>query len=625
MSIRKGSISVKTNDIFPIIKKWLYSEHDIFVRELVSNASDAITKRHTIARSQGHEMPDGAIQIELNKEARTIVIEDNGIGMTDSEVEKYIAQLAFSGAEEFVQKMKDMGNTSTKDEIIGKFGLGFYSAFMVAEKVEVESLSMAPGSVPTKWTCHGDTDYEFSESAKDSIGTKITLFIGSDGEEFLDKWKLRETLTHYCDFMPYKITLKDANDKDATEDVVNETQPLWRKDPTTLKDEDYKEFYKKMFPMEAEPLFWLHLNVDHPFTLQGILFFPKLNPNKPVQDNGIKLYSKQVFVSDNVKNVVPDFLGLLKGAIDSVDIPLNVSRSALQGDPNIKKISNYIIKKVSDSLKKLFNTDRERFEKVWEDIGLFVKYGCMQDDKFDEVMRKFVLFKNSESKLVTLEEYQASIPEASKEKLKDKYVYFEKNLSDESLRKQLLAEGINVLETDQYIDPHFMQHSEYKKLGDQEFKFTAIDSIVETLLDSAETTPDDIRIKDFFKQVLVGENKDIEAKLDVDVKSLKNASSSAYFKVDENMKRFQQMTKSMGQSSFSMPLKKTLIVNPKNVLIQNALKIWEKGEKKELAEKICHHVQDLASLSSEGLSSEEKEKFVTRSQSLVQELSQYIV
>ena len=625
MTTRKGSISVKTNDIFPIIKKWLYSEHDIFIRELVSNASDAITKRHTLARSQGHEMPEGRVKIELDKTKKMITIEDNGIGMTESEVEKYIAQLAFSGAEEFVKKMKDMGNTNTKDEIIGKFGLGFYSAFMVAEKVEVESLSMTPGSVPTKWTCLGDTDYEFSESAKSEVGTKITLFIGTDGEEFLDKWKLRETLTHYCDFMPYPISLKDVNEENATEEVINETQPLWRKDPTTLKDEDYKEFYKKMFPMEPEPLFWLHLNVDHPFTLQGILFFPKLNQSKPIQENGIKLYSKQVFVSDNVKNVVPDFLGLLKGAIDSVDIPLNVSRSALQGDPNIKKISNYIIKKVSESLKKLFNSDRERYEKAWEDIGLFVKYGCMQDEKFDEMMRKFVLFKNSDGKLVTLEEYQASIPEAYKEKLTDTYVYFEKNLSDESLRKQLHAEGIQVLETDQYIDPHFMQHSEYKKLGEQNFKFTAIDSIVETLLDSAETTPDDIKIKDFFKQVLVGDDKEVESRLDVDVKNLKNASSSAYFKVDEQMKRFQQMTKSMGQTAFNMPLKKTLIVNPRNALIQNALKIWEKGEKKELAEKICHHVQDLASLSAEGLTSEEKEKFVNRSQSLVQELSQYIV
>ncbi|MBA2405054.1 MAG: molecular chaperone HtpG [Bdellovibrionales bacterium] len=625
MNTRKGSISVKTNDIFPIIKKWLYSEHDIFIRELVSNACDALTKRSTLARSQGHETPEGKVKIEVDKANKTITVTDNGVGMNESEVEKYIAQLAFSGAEEFVQKMKDMGNTNAKDEIIGKFGLGFFSAFMVSEKVVVESLAMTPGSVPTKWTCLGDTDYEFSESTKSEVGTTITLHINAESEEFLDSWKVRETLNRYCDFMPYPIALVDLSDKEATEQIINETTPIWKKDPTTLKDEDYISFYRKMFPADQEPLFWLHLNVDHPFTLQGVLFFPKVNMNKPVQDNGIKLYSKQVFVSDNVKNVVPDFLGLLKGAIDSTDIPLNVSRSSLQGDPNIKKISNYIIKKVAESLKKLFTNEREKYDRAWEDIGLFAKYGCMQDTKFDEVMRKFVLFKNSEGKLVTLDEYQNSIPDAYKEKLKEKYVYFEKNQSDESLRKQLLAEGIHVIETDQYIDPHFMQHAEMSKQEEKSYKFAAIDSEVENLLDTAVTSADDIKIKEFFKHVLVGDNKELEAKLDVDVKNLKNASSSAYFKVDENMKRFQQMTKSMGNTAFSMPIKKTLVVNPSNTLIQNALKIWEKGEKKELAEKIAHHVQDLATLSSEGLSSEDKEKFVSRSQSLVQELSQFIV
>lgn len=625
MTTRKGSISVKTNDIFPIIKKWLYSEHDIFVRELVSNACDAITKRATLARSQGHEVPAGQVKIELDKNNRLITITDNGLGMNESEVEKYIAQLAFSGAEEFVQKMKAMGNTNSKDEIIGKFGLGFYSAFMVAEKVEVESLSMVPGSTPTKWTCVGDTEYEFSDSTRAEIGTTIKLFIGADGEEFLERWKLQETLTHYCDFMPYPISLKDVSDAEGKEETINETTPLWKKDPTTLTDEDYKNFYRKMFPMDPEPLFWLHLNVDHPFTLQGVLFFPKLNRSKPIQENGIKLYSKQVFVSDNVKNVVPDFLGLLKGAIDSVDIPLNVSRSALQGDPNIKKISNYIIKKVSESLKKLFNSDRERYNKVWEDINLFVKYGCMQDTKFDEVMRKFVLFKNSDNQLVTLEEYQTSVPEKYKEKLKDKYVYFEKDQSDESLRKQLLSEGIQVLETDQYIDPHFMQHAEMSKQGEQNFKFVDISSELENLLDSVATSEQDVRVRDFFRQVLVGSNKEIENKMDVEVKNLKGSSSSAYFKVDESMKRFQQMTKSMGQNNFALPIKKTLVVNPNNILVQNAFKIWEKGDRKELAEKMCYYVQDLASLSSEGLSAEEKEKFVSRSQNLVQELSQFIV
>jgi molecular chaperone HtpG len=618
MTVRKGSISVKTNDIFPIIKKWLYSEHDIFIRELVSNACDAITKRSTLARSQGHETPEGKVNVVVDKPNRMITISDNGLGMTEQEVEKYIAQLAFSGAEEFVQKMKEMGNTDTKNDIIGKFGLGFYSSFMVAEKVEVESLSWVPGSQATKWTCHGDTDYEFSESNKTDVGTTIKLFISADGEEFLDHWKLKETLTHYCDFMPYAITLQDAEKTEGSEQI-NDTTPLWKKDPTALKDEDYKEFFRKMFPYDDEPLFWLHLNVDHPFTLQGVLYFPKINKSKPLQENGIKLYSKQVFVSDNVKNVVPDFLGLLKGAIDSVDIPLNVSRSALQGDPNIKKISNYIIKKVAESLKKLFNTDRERFERVWDDIGLFVKYGCMQDTKFDEMMRKYVLFRNSDGKLVTLEDYQASIPEAYKEKLKNKYITFDKATGDESLRKQLLAEGIQVLEIDNYIDPHFTQHAEMKKLGEEEFKFTSVDTEVENLLHSGETTADDMKVKEFFEKVLV--NESTKATLDVDVKSLKGSTSSAYFKVDEQMKRFREMTKQMGNTAFALPIKKTLVVNPQNTLVQNALKIWEKGEKKDLAEKIAYYVQDLANLSSEGLTSEEKEKFVGRSQNLVQELS----
>lgn len=613
MTTRKGAISVKTNDIFPIIKKWLYSEHDIFTRELVSNACDAITKRATLARTAGHDTPEGKVSVEINKEQKTIKIIDNGLGMTEAEVEKYIAQLAFSGAEEFVQRMKSEGVSSTKDEIIGKFGLGFYSAFMVAEKVEVESLSMVPGSVATKWTCQGDTDYEFSDSQKTDIGTTITLHVNEDGNEFLDIWKMRETLNRYCDFMPYPVAILNTADKEAKEDIINNTTPLWKKDPSSVTDQEYKDFYQKLFPMDQEPLFWLHLNVDHPFTLQGILYFPKVNLTKPVVENGVKLYCKQVFVSDNIKNIMPDFLSLLKGAIDSTDIPLNVSRSALQGDPNIKKISNYIIKKVAESLKKLFNNDRERFNNAWEDIGLFVKYGCIQDNKFDEMMRSMVLFKNAENKLTTLSEYQESLPESVKEKLKDKYVYFEKAASDESLRKQLLAEKIQTIETDNYIDPHFMQHSEMHKIGETSMKFVSVDSEIENLLESNAVTETDMKIKDLFTTTLAG--------LEVEVKSLKNSASAAYFKIDENSKRLQQMTRSMGPNAFNIPLKKTLVVNPSHPLIKNAFSLWDKGEKKELATKMVHYVQDLATISSEGLSLEEKEKFVTRSQDLVQELS----
>lgn len=638
MTKRTGTISVNTNDIFPIIKKWLYSEHDIFVRELVSNASDAITKRKVLGTGSNVEIPEGKIEVILDKKEKTITFKDNGLGMTEEEVEKYIATLAFSGAQEFVNKMKESG-VDTKD-IIGKFGLGFYSAFMVANKVEVESLSMNEGAVATKWSCEGETSYEFTSSDKKDVGTEITLFINEDSKDFLETWKLRETLRTYCDFMPYPIELKDLEEiariteenlkakkeedkKPLPIDIINDTTPLWKKDPSTLKDEDYKNFYRKLYPMEAEPLFWLHLNVDHPFTLQGILYFPKLNPNKPVNESNIKLYSKQVFVSDNVKNIIPEFLSLLKGAIDSQDIPLNVSRSALQGDPNVKKISNYIIKKVSESLKKLFKNERERFESVWNDIGLFVKYGSISDNKFDEQAREIALFKNTSSKFVTLKEYQEAIPEKYKEKMKNKIIYFEEGNSSEALRTQLMTEGIEVLTMDNYIDPHFMQHAEMHKIGDNEVKFLVIDNAIEEILETLNLSAEDTKIKDLFTEILVpskDENKDLE----VEVKNFKNQAGAAYFKVDQHMKRFQQMTKQMGgDNAFSMPLKKTLVLNPNNALVKNAYKLWDKKDdkNKDLAKKIAFYIKDLADISSGGLKEEEKSNFVTRSEELISELS----
>lgn len=635
---RKGSISVKTQDIFPIIKKWLYSEHDIFLRELVSNACDAITKRKTLARTNNVDTPDGKVTVAIDKDAKTITISDNGLGMTESEVEKYIAQLAFSGAEEFVKKMEEMGSKdATKDEIIGKFGLGFYSAFMVAKKVEVESLSYMDGAAATKWICEGDTDYEFVESTKNEVGTTITLHIAEDSEDFLNSWKTRSTLTRYCDFMPYPIELADLvenrrieteNAKAAKEedkkpipfDVINETTPLWKKDPANITDEEYKNFFSKLYPMDGEPLFWLHLNVDHPFTLQGILFFPKFNPNKPMNENNIKLYCRQVFVSDNVKNVVPDFLGLLKGSIDSTDIPLNVSRSALQGDPNIKKISNYIVKKVAEALKKLFKNDREKYETVWEDIKLFVKYGSVSDNKFDELMRPYVIFKNSEEKLVTLQEYKDSIPAEYKEKVGNTVITFNPAESDASLKSQLLTVGVHTVEVDNYIDPHYQQHTEMHKVGELELKWSSVDTEFENIL-AGEKNEEDDKVKEFFAEILTPKKDDKENNLEVEVKSFADSTNPAYIKIDQTMKRFQQMTQAMGQNNaFNMPVKKTLVVNPTNPLIQNAYKLWN-NDKKELAGKIAHHVQDLATISSEGLEAKAKEDFVKRSQNLIQELS----
>ncbi len=642
---KKGTIKVQTTDIFPIIKKWLYSEHDIFLRELISNASDAITKRATLARTQNLDAPSGEIKVFLDADNKTIEIRDNGIGMSEEEIEKYIANLAFSGAEEFVEKMKEAGEEAKRDDIIGKFGLGFYSSFMVADKVEVESLSHQAGAKAAKWICHGDTDYEFSSSNKSEVGTTIRLFINEENKDFLQSYKTRQVIAQYCDFMPYPIELidekeiqrieeenakaqKEEDKKPLPHDIINDTNPLWKQDPSSISDEKYKNFYRKLFPMDQEPLFWLHLNVDHPFTLQGILYFPKLNPMKPVNENSIRLYSKQVFVSDNVKNIIPEFLGLLKGAIDSSDIPLNVSRSALQGDPNIQKISNYIIKKVAESLKKLFKSDRKKYEEVWEDIALFVKYGCLSDNKFDELMRDKVLFKNSDKKYVTFSEYQEQIPANFKEKLKDKYIYFEKDNSDSSLREQLKKEGIQVLETENHIDPHFMQHVEFKKLGEDNIKFTPIDAEFENLL-SSETNEKADEIKAIFNSVFgIKEKKDDENQgddglLQVEVKGMKNSNTAAYVKQDHQMKRFQQMTQQMGQSAFSMPLKRTLVVNPESPLIQNALKLWGSEEKKPLVEKICHHTLDLATISSEGLDEKQKADFVLRSQELIQELSQF--
>lgn len=657
MAERKGSISVQTSDIFPIIKKWLYSEHDIFLRELVANATDAITKRATIARTANQEIPEGKINVTVSKDAKTIVISDNGIGMSETEVEKYIAQLAFSGAEEFIKKMKDSGDQADGD-IIGKFGLGFYSSFMVSDKVEINSLSMEDGATPVRWTCEGDTEYTFSESDRTEVGTSITLHINKESEEFLESYKTAETLKNFCDFMPYPIEVLDLekfeqNQKDLAEqakkdaageksedenaqrveplalNVVNDTEPLWKKDPSTLKDDDYLSFFKKMFPMEQEPLFWIHLKVDHPFTLEGILYFPKLNPNKSFNESNIRLYSKQVFVSNNVKNIIPDFLSLLKGAIDSTDIPLNVSRSSLQGDPNIKRISNYIVKKVAESLKKLFKNDREKFEAIWEDIALFIKYGVISETKFDDLMRNMVLFKNSDEKFITLNEYKESVPETYKDKMGDKVLYFEKEKSDWSLRKQLKQEGVQAIETDDHIDPHFMQHIETNKKDDKSFSFNSIDSEIANILATDNTDENDIKVKELFQKILVGKIDSEETKeeensndlnsMEVEIQKIKNSSTPAYFKVDEQMKRFQKMAQSMGQNQV-FPVKKTLVLNPGNGLIKNALSLSEKGNDK-LVNKICHYVKDLANISSEGLDKEEKDNFVQRSQELMQELT----
>jgi molecular chaperone HtpG len=647
MTERTGTIKVETHDILPIIKKWLYSEHDIFIRELVANSTDAITKRSTLARTLNQEIPMGKILVSINNEKKTISITDNGLGMTEEEVEKYIAQLAFSGAREFMEKMEEEGQKNENGDIIGKFGLGFYSAFMVSNKVEVESLSMNEGANPTKWTSKGETEYTFSKSDKKEVGTTITLHINEESEEFLNAWKMSETLRKFCDFLPYEIGVLDVNKvtyptkEDGTEDqskeplpnepqVINETTPLWKRDPKELKDEDYINFYRSKFPMDGEPLFWIHLKIDHPFTLDGILFFPKVNQNKPFNESNIRLYAKQMFVTDNVKNIVPEFLSLLRGYIDSSDIPLNVSRSSLQGDPTVKRISGYIVKKVAESLKKLWLNDRTKYENIWNDSGLFIKYGCISDDKFSDLMRDKIIFKNSENNYSTLGEYLESVPQEYKEKMKDKVIYFEKDKSDIALRQQLLSAGVQTIQIDDYIDPHFMQHIEMKKLGDKQLTFTSVDAEIANILGTENATENDAKIKDLFQSVLSPKKEekpeeketnpmgDMEG-IDIEVQSIKNSTTPAFFRVDEQMKRMAKMTMSMGNNPF--PVKKTLVINPSNPLIVNALKFSEAGNKNELVEKICHHVEDLAYISSEGLKVEDRDNFVKRSQDLISDLT----
>ena len=624
---RKGHISVRTTDIFPIIKKWLYSEHDIFLRELIANGTDAITKRKAKARTHNVELPEGKIILSVDKDKKVLKISDNGIGMTEKEVETYIAQLAFSGAEEFVQKIKM--EKEKGEDIIGKFGLGFYSSFMVADKVEVESLSWEDGALPTKWSCEGDTEYAFLPSEKKQIGTEITLFINEESKEFLNDWKILETLKKFCNFMPYPIeVMKSERPKKKEEDdhwKVNETFPLWRKDPKEIKEEEYKEFYHSLFPMDADPLFWIHLKVDHPFVLEGILYFPKMASKMSFQEKHIRLYCKQVFVANNVKEIIPEFLSLLKGVIDSTDIPLNVSRSSLQGDPNIKRISGYIIKKVAMALKTLFRDDRKRFEEIWGDIGLFVKYGCISDNKFDELMRDQVIFKTHQSSWKTMGEYRQEIPPSLQQKLGDKILYFEREKGDKKLLAHLEDQKLLALETDTHIDPHFLQHCETKILDEKKVQFSSLAAEISEIMGTGKVTPSDIKVKQLFEKVLGEKKKEKEQgdKESIELQKFKDSGVEAFFKVDEQAKRFSKITESMGQTS-SFPLKRTLVINPEGALIKNILSLHEEGKHQPIVKKLCHYVEDLALISGEGLKNEKKDDFLHRTQELMQDLTNIV-
>jgi len=476
----KGTISIHTENIFPIIKKFLYSDHEIFLRELTSNAVDATQKIKRLASLGEYkgELGDLTIDVSVDKKKKTITISDKGIGMTADEIKKYINQIAFSGATEFVEKYKDKGD---EQQIIGHFGLGFYSAFMVAKQVEIQTLSYQEGAEPAAWLCDGNTEFEIKTSKKKERGTDIILHIADDSEEFLEEHRIQGILDKYSKFLPVPIRfgqkdrqVEDGEDKDGKkkwktvkeDNIINNPEPLWAKSPSELKDEDYLEFYKELYPFSEEPLFWIHLNVDYPFNLTGILYFPKLKKDFEVQRNKIQLYSRQVFITDEVKDIVPDFLQLLHGVIDSPDIPLNVSRSYLQSDSNVKKINGYITKKVADKLGDLFKKDRPSYEQKWSDIGVFVKYGMISEEKFEEKAKDFTLVKNVEGKFFNIEEYKTEV--ATNQTNKDKSVVFLYTTDEEKQHSYLETakkRSYDVLVLDGPVDSHFINHVEQKYEG----------------------------------------------------------------------------------------------------------------------------------------------------------------
>ncbi|MEA3462916.1 MAG: molecular chaperone HtpG, partial [Bacteroidota bacterium] len=487
--MQKGKINVTTENIFPIIKKFLYSDHEIFLRELISNAVDATQKLKTLASLGDYkgELGDLTVRVEVNKKKKTLTVSDAGIGMTAEEVEKYINQIAFSSAEDFMEKYKNDNNA-----IIGHFGLGFYSSFMVSDKVEIDTLSWQEDAKGVSWSCDGSPEYSLGENDRSARGTSITLHLDSDSEEFLEENKISELLDKYCKFLPVEIAFgkekewKDDKEVELDKDkIINETKPLWTLPPSEVKDEDYAEFYRKLYPVGDEPLFNIHLNVDYPFTLTGILYFPKIKNNIEIQKNKIQLYSNQVFVTDSVEDIVPEFLTLLHGVLDSPDIPLNVSRSYLQSDANVKKISSHITKKVADRLEEIFKNDREQFEKKWDDLKLFIEYGVLSDEKFYERAEKFALLKNMDGKYFTMKEYEELIKENQTDKNKTLvYLYATEKEEQFSYIEAAKAKGYDVLLMDGQLDTHFLNHLE-TKLKDS--RFARVDSeIVDRLIEKDE-------------------------------------------------------------------------------------------------------------------------------------------
>jgi molecular chaperone HtpG len=612
MKTQKGNLSIHSENIFPIIKKWLYSDHDIFVRELVSNASDAITKLKKLSTMQEIDLDSEEkfkIDIHLNEAEKTLTFSDNGIGMTDEEIKKYINQIAFSGAEDFLNKYKDK---SDKDQIIGHFGLGFYSAFMVAENVEIHSLSYQKDSEPVIWRCDGGTTFEMEKGTKESRGTDIVLKISEDGTEFLNEYKLKSIIEKYCSFMPYEIYLT-VEGKEVKEEVkpLNTTLPLYAKAPSECTDEEYKEFYQKTFNDFKEPLFWIHLNMDYPFNLKGILYFPKLNTEFDTIEGQIKLYNSQVFVADNIKEVIPEFLLLLKGVIDCPDLPLNVSRSFLQNDGFVRKISTYISKKVADKLNGLFKTERESFEGFWNDISPFIKFGTLKDEKFYDGVEKILMFGTTESRYVTLDEYLAD----AIGKHENTVFYVSDPIQQAQYVRMFKEHELEAVILDHHIDQPFISLLESKREG---LKFARVDS------DLNEHFKESHDWSDEEKQVI---SEKLEAqfkkalhidKINIQLEKMKNEGLSSMIILSEESRRMQDMMKMYSVSGMNPDMFKTestLLLNIKHPLVQHLIENEEATE--EVRYMICEQLYDLAMLSHTHLSPEAMTKFIKRSNDLL--------
>ena len=616
-----GKINVQTENIFPIIKKFLYSGHEIFLRELVSNAVDATQKLKTLVAlgESKATLGDLRVEVKIDKEAKTLTIKDMGIGMTGEEIEKYITQIAFSGAEEFVNKYKD--KTAETNAIIGHFGLGFYSAFMVAKKVEILSLSHKENSKAVRWECDGSPDYKMEETTKTERGTDIILHIADDSEEFLEQYRINELLTKYCKFLPVAIKFgtKKEGEKDKeveVDNIINNPNPAWTKKPADLTDEDYKKFYRELYPMNFEdPLFHIHLNVDYPFNLTGILYFPKIKKSFEPQKDKIQLYSNQVFVTDSVENIVPEFLTLLRGVIDSPDIPLNVSRSYLQSDGNVKKIAAHITKKVADKLEDIFKKDRADFEAKWEDIKIFVQYGMLSEEKFYDKAQKFALLKNTDGKFATLEEYAEKVKPTQTDKEKRViYLYTTNTEEQHSFIETAKERGYDVLVFDSPIDSHYINQLE-SKLENTSFVRVDADTI-DKLIKKEEAQPSKLTEEEQNKLKPVVESIVPKEKFTVVFESLSEKDAPMIITKPEFMRRMKDMS-AMGGGGMNfygaMPDMHNLVVNSNHPLITKILKEKDAEKQKQLTKQSA----DLAMLSQGLLKGEELTKFIKRSVELI--------